>query len=182
MAYTINRLYGTLYFKDPFYNDPQTNEMQGYTWDVLVADTYGSADAKDQTAYFRKWLPNYVWNNSYIGLNVVLMRYADVMLMYAEALNETNQPALAIPLINQVRSTHGNMPPTTATTQSEVREQIKHERTMELTLESTRFFDLRRWGMLDQAMQAAGRTNFNAVKHSYLPVPLTEIQANPAVN
>lgn len=102
--------------------------------------------------------------------------------MYAEALNETNQPALAIPLINQVRSTHGNMPPTTATTQSEVREQIKHERTMELTLESTRFFDLRRWGMLDQAMQAAGRTNFNAVKHSYLPVPLTEIQANPAVN
>lgn len=39
---------------------------------------------------------------------------------------------------------------------------------MELTLESTRFFDLRRWGMLDQAMQAAGRTNFNAVKHSYL--------------
>lgn len=177
-----NRLYGTLYFKDPFYNDPQTNEMQGYTWDVLVADTYGSADAKDQTAYFRKWLPNYVWNNSYIGLNVVLMRYADVMLMYAEALNETNQPALAIPLINQVRSTHGNMPPTTATTQSEVREQIKHERTMELTLESTRFFDLRRWGMLDQAMQAAGRTNFNAVKHSYLPVPLTEIQANPAVN
>ncbi|BDW93528.1 RagB/SusD family nutrient uptake outer membrane protein [Allomuricauda sp. XS_ASV26] len=176
-----NRLYGTLYFKDDYYNDTETNAMQGFTWDVLVSDTYGSPDAKDGSAYFRKWLPNYVWDNGYIGINLTLMRYADVLLMYAEALNETGSTALAIPIINEIREVHGLMPPTTASTQEEVREQIIHERIMELTLESTRFFDLRRWGMLDQAMQAAGRSGFSAAEHSYFPVPLSEIQANPMV-
>ena len=178
-----NRLYGSLYFKDDYYNDPANpEEMQGYTWDQLITWQYGSADAKDDTAYFRKWLPNYVWNNSYVGVNVVLMRYADVLLMHAEALNESGNTPDAIALINQVRDVHGNMPATTAVSQDEVRDQIMHERTMELTLESTRFFDLRRWGKLDEAMQAAGRDGFSASAHAYLPVPLAEIQANPAID
>ncbi|TXE10358.1 RagB/SusD family nutrient uptake outer membrane protein [Gelidibacter salicanalis] len=175
-----NRLYGSLYFKDPFFNNSTTNQMQGSTWDALMMETYG--DTNDNAAYFRKWLPNYVYNNSYVGVNVVLMRYADVLLMYAEALNETGATAQAIPLINKVRAVHGNMPAITATSQADVKKQIIHERTMELTLESVRFFDLRRWGMLDQAMQAAGRTNFNAATHAYLPIPLSEIQSNSAID
>jgi len=175
-----NRLYSSLYFKDPFYNDTNTNQMQGGTWDELMNDTYG--DTHDNHAYFRKWLPNYVWNNGYVGVNVVLMRYADVLLMYAEALNETGNTPKAIDLVNQVRNTHGLMPNITVSSQSEVKTQIIHERTMELTLESTRFFDLRRWGMLDQAMQAAGRSGFSAAEHSYLPVPLSEIQANSKID
>ena len=175
-----NRLYGSLYFRDSFYNNTNTNEMQGSTWDVLMNETYGNTN--DDAAYFRKWLPNYVWNNSYVGVNVVLMRYADVLLMYAEALNETGRTSQAINFINEVREIHGYMPAITATSQAAVKTQIIHERTMELTLESVRFFDLRRWGMLDQAMQAAGRTNFNAASHSYLPIPLSEIQSNSQIN
>lgn len=175
-----NRLYGSLYFKDPFYNNTNTNQMQGSTWDLLMTDTYG--DTNDNAAYFRKWLPNYVSNNSYVGVNVVLMRYADVLLMYAEALNETGATAQSIPIINKVREIHGYMPAITATSQADVKAQIIHERTMELTLESVRFFDLRRWGMLDQAMQAAGRTNFNTASHAYLPIPLSEIQSNSQIN
>lgn len=174
-----NRLYGSLYFKDPFYNNTDTNEMQGSTWDVLMNDTYG--DTYDTHAYFRKWLPNYVRNNSYVGVNVVLMRYADVLLMYAEALNETGNTPKAIELINNVRAVHGLMPAIAVSSPEDVKTQIIHERTMELTLESTRFFDLRRWGMLDQVMQAAGRTGFSASEHSYLPVPLSEIQANSKI-
>ncbi|MEO5788065.1 MAG: RagB/SusD family nutrient uptake outer membrane protein [Gelidibacter sp.] len=174
-----NRLYGSLYFKDPFYNNTSTKQMQGSTWDVLMNETYG--DTNDNAAYFRKWLPNYVSNNSYVGVNVVLMRYADVLLMYAEALNETGATAQAIPFINKVREVHGYMPPITATSKADVKTQIIHERTMELTLESVRFFDLRRWGLLDQAMQAAGRTNFNAASHAYLPIPLSEIQTNSQI-
>ena len=174
-----NRLYGSLYFKDPFYNNTSTKQMQGSTWDVLMNETYG--ETNDNAAYFRKWLPNYVSNNSYVGVNVVLMRYADVLLMYAEALNETGATAQAIPLINKVREVHGYMPPITATSQADVKTQIIHERTMELTLESVRFFDLRRWGLLDQAMQAAGRTNFKAASHAYLPIPLSEIQSNSQI-
>lgn len=175
-----NRLYGSLYFRDPYYNDPGTNAMQGYTWDQLMDWQYG--ETYDNHAYFRKWLPNYVWNNRYVGVNVVLMRYADVLLMYAEALNETGNTPQAITLINQIRSIHGLMPPITVTSQADVKTQIIHERTMELTLESVRFFDLRRWGMLDQAMQDAGRSSFNSAAHAYLPVPLSEINANPNID
>lgn len=175
-----NRLYGTLYFRDDYYNDAATPRMQGYTWDQLMDWQYNSTNAGK--VYYRKWLPNYVWNNSYIGLNVTLMRYADVMLMYAEALNEAGSTSQAIPLINEIRSKHGLMPAITATTQEDVRKQIIHERTMELSLESVRFFDLRRWGMLDQAMQAAGRTGFSTADHAYLPVPLSEINNNNEVN
>lgn len=175
-----NRLYGSLYFKDPFYNDTITKQMHGSTWDKLMMDTY--KDTHDNHVYFRKWLPNYDKDQGYIGLNVVLMRYADVLLMYAEALNETGGTAQAIPIINNVRRVHGYMPSITATSQADVKKQIIHERTMELTLESVRFFDLRRWGMLDQAMQAAGRTSFNAATHSYFPIPLSELQTNSAIN
>lgn len=175
-----NRLYGSLYFRDPFYNDPNTNQMQGSTWDELMMETYENTN--DNAVYFRKWLPNYVWNNSYVGVNVVLMRYADVLLMYAEALNETGATPQAITIINNVRAVHGYMPPITVTSQTDVKKQIIHERTMELTLESVRFFDLRRWNMLDQAMQAAGRNNFSAASHAYLPIPLSEIQTNSAID
>lgn len=174
------RLYGSLYFRDSFYNDTSTQEMQGYTWDQLMDWQYGNTN--EDKVYFRKWLPNYVWNNSYIGVNVVLMRYADVLLMYAEALNETGETQQAIPIINTIRDTHGLMPAITVTSQTDVRNQIIHERTMELSLESVRFFDLRRWGMLDQAMQDANRTGFNANNHAYLPVPLSEINNNNLVN
>lgn len=177
-----NRLYGSIYFKDSFYNDTATNEMQDSTWDVLVNDTYGAPDAKDNSAYFRKWLPNFVRDNGYVGVNVVLMRYADVLLMYAEALNETGSTSDAIPIINNVREIHGLMPAITVSSQADVKAQIMHERTMELTLESTRFNDLRRWGMLDSAMQAAGRTGFDASQHSYFPIPLSEIQTNNLIN
>lgn len=175
-----SRLYGSVYFRDAFFNDTNTNEMQGYTWDQLMNWQYGST--YDNHAYFRKWLPNYVYNNSYVGVNVVLMRYADVLLMYAEALNETGATAEAITHINTIRATHGDMPAITVSSKEDVKTQIIHERTMELTLESVRFFDLRRWGMLDQAMQTAGRTGFNAAAHSYLPVPLSEIQANSEID
>ncbi|MBC9796261.1 RagB/SusD family nutrient uptake outer membrane protein [Sinomicrobium weinanense] len=175
-----NRLYNTLYFRDPFYNDPNTSEMRGSTWDTLMLTQY--KDLHENHAYFRKWLPDYDEDNGYIGLNVVLMRYADVLLMYAETLNETGNTAEAVNLINQVRDIHGNMPPVTASSKEEVKEHIIHERTMEFTLESTRFFDLRRWGMLDSAMSKAGRTNFRSEQHAYLPVPQTEIQANPEID
>ena len=174
------RLYGSLYFKDPYYNDTNTNQMQGGTWDALMTKTYGNTN--DAAAYFRKWLPNYVWNNAYVGVNVVLMRYADVLLMYAEALNETGATPQAIDIINEIRDIHGSMPPITVTSQTDVKNQIIHERTMELTLESVRFFDLRRWGMLDSAMQSAGRSNFNAKSHAYLPIPQSEIQSNSAID
>ena len=177
-----NRLYASLYFDDPYFNDESAKRMEGSTWDSLIEATYGDPNAKDDVAFFRKWLPEPVAGNGYIGLNVALLRYADVLLMYAEALNEIGNTGKAVELINAVRTSHGNVPPVNLNSKEAVFNQIVHERTMEFTLESVRFFDLRRWGMLDEAMNAAGRNGFNAQEHAYLPLPLSEIQTNTEIN
>ena len=78
------------------------------------------------------------------------MRYANVLLMKAEALNEQGHPEQAIPLINEVRSVHGDMPPMTGTSQEAVRAQIEHERMIEFPLENYRWYDLRRWANCPQ--------------------------------
>ena len=171
-----HRLYWNCYFNDPYFNDPETNMVYGKTYN----DWFGADNDK---ICFRKYLPADVsgfdiWG---LALNVPLMRYADVLLMYAEALNESGQTSQAIPLINQVRE-RADMPGLTITGQEAVREQIKHERVMELTLEGGRFFDLRRWGDLEKAMQEAGRENFNLSEHSYMPIPEAEVNANSEIN
>ncbi|MBI6116769.1 RagB/SusD family nutrient uptake outer membrane protein [Salegentibacter maritimus] len=176
-----SRLYATLYFDDPYFNDESAKRMEGSTWDTLIEATYGDADAKDDVAFFRKWLPEPLEGNGYIGLNVTLLRYADVLLMYAEALNEIGTTGEAIELINKVRNAHGNMPPVNPNTKEAVFDQLVHERIMELSLESTRFFDLRRWGMLEGAMTAANRSGFSAQEHAYLPIPLSELQTNTKI-
>lgn len=173
------RLYASLYYKGDYYNN--NPNMQGYTWDFLSNYQYGNANAVDTKVFLRKFIPKSTWGVYNDDLNVPLMRYADVLLMRAEALNEDSGTAEAISLINLVRIAHGKMPATTAVSQVDVKTQIIHERTMEFQLESSRFFDLRRWGTLDAAMNAASRS-LNSANHGYLPIPLSEIKNNGEVN
>ena len=109
------------------------------------------------------------------------MRYANVLLMKAEALNELDKTSEAIPLINEVRRIHGDMPAMTGSTKAEVAAQIEHERIIEFPLENWRWYDLRRWGKLEQAMKAAQRPGFTD-KHAFYPIPLTELNANDQIN
>ncbi|MBL4642560.1 MAG: RagB/SusD family nutrient uptake outer membrane protein [Flavobacteriaceae bacterium] len=173
------RLYASLYYKGDYYNN--NPNMQGYTWDFLSNYQYGNANAVDTKVFLRKFIPKSTWGVYNDDLNVPLMRYADVLLMRAEALNEDSGTAEAITLINLVRIAHGKMPATTAVSQVDVKTQIIHERTMEFQLESSRFFDLRRWGTFDAAMNAANRS-LNFANHGYLPIPLSEIKNNGEVN
>lgn len=78
-----------------------------------------------------------------------LLRYADVLLMYAEAQNETGKTEEARLYLNQVRARPGvNMPAVPASlSQAQMRDQIRHERHVELVFEESRFHDLRRWGI-----------------------------------
>jgi hypothetical protein len=75
----------------------------------------------------------------------VLFRYADVLLMFAEATNEFSGPnADVYNAINAVRNRAG-MPSLSGLTQSQMRERIKNERRVEFCFEEQRFFDVRRW-------------------------------------
>ena len=164
-----SRLYATIFFDCPYYNDG-TGRMYGYDYTDWF-DTPRPA--------FRKFMPADMagLEANYCAINIPLMRYSNVLLMKAEALNEQGHSDQAIPLINQVREVHGDMPPMTGTGHDSVQAQIEHERMLEFPLENWRWYDLRRWGKTAQALTAAGRPGYTDAKAFY-PVPLTELNTN----
>jgi hypothetical protein len=106
-----------------------------------------------------------------------LIRYADVLLMAAEALNENNKPGEALLYLNQVRqrAREGNssiLPDITTTNQSELRDIIFNERRVELAMEGWRFWDVVRTG---RAPAVLGPLGFITGKHELLPIPQSEI-------
>lgn len=111
-----------------------------------------------------------------------IIRYSDVVLMAAEAANELGgaqniQDALSY--LEKVRArARGNnssiLPMITTTNQSDLRNAIRHERRVELGMENERFFDLVRWGIAEDVLHAAGKTNYQ-YKNRYLPIPQPEV-------
>jgi len=99
--------------------------------------------------------------------NVIILRYADVLLMSAEAAVNLGGDA-ATPL-NLVRARAG-LPPKPGTLAN-----IKQERHVELAMEDDRFWDLVRWGDVAAAMQLAGKTNFQTGRNELLPIPTNQI-------
>lgn len=116
--------------------------------------------------------------------NIKYLRYGEVKLMKAEALNELGQTSDAIPLLNEIRHRAG-LGDTPATSQAAVRTAIWKERRVELAFEFDRFFDLVRTGQAKAAFAADkseffpnGRT-FTEGKNELFPIPATFIiQAN----
>ncbi|WP_031302091.1 RagB/SusD family nutrient uptake outer membrane protein [Sphingobacterium paucimobilis] len=172
-----SRLYQTLFCEDPYFNDVNTPRVYGKTYNEKFEQGSGRM-------CFRKYLPATFddLNKSRTAVNLPLMRYADVLLLLAETLNEQGKPSDAIPLMNEVRE-RADMPALSSGLDKEqVRKQIEHERILEFALENTRFYDLRRWGKTKEALHAIGRTNFDPNKHNFYPIPLLEIKSNDKVN
>ncbi|MGB5418775.1 RagB/SusD family nutrient uptake outer membrane protein [Algibacter sp.] len=106
------------------------------------------------------------------------IRLSDIILLYAEALNETSSPASTVlPLLDPIRTRAGLTSLTgTATTQAAVRTAIANERRVELALEGHRWFDLVRTGTVDAAMGLTVNSNYYV-----FPIPLSEILATNGV-
>lgn len=113
-------------------------------------------------------------------MNFPVLRYADVLLMHAEALNMLGRtPEAELPL-NEVRKRAG-LPLYSGLTQSEFKEIVLHERRMELAFEGQRWFDMIRvddgqWGL--DFLHSIGKQNASE-KHLLFPIPLKEIESNP---
>ena len=101
--------------------------------------------------------------------NIKYLRFAEVILMKAEALNELGQTADAIALLNQIRNRAG-LANTTAVSQSDLRTAIWKERRVEMAFEHDRFFDLVRTGQAAAAFTIHGK-NFVTGKHEVFPLP-----------
>lgn len=102
-------------------------------------------------------------------VNIKYLRYAEVVLMKAEALNELGQTSEAIPLLNQIRNRAG-LGNTPAVSKADVRTAIWKERRVEMAFEHDRFFDLVRTGQAVAAFAVDGKT-FVAGKHELFPLP-----------
>nr|WP_295867582.1 RagB/SusD family nutrient uptake outer membrane protein [uncultured Chitinophaga sp.] len=87
----------------------------------------------------------------YIARPFILARYAEILLNYAEALNEYSpgDPDIA-KYLNEIRNRAGLPEVTPGLGQQEMRNKIRHERRVELALESLRYFDTRRWKIAEQ--------------------------------
>ena len=105
--------------------------------------------------------------------NLHILRYAEVLLIKAEADNEMGNTGNAITYLNMVRSRAGLLP-TTASSQTDLRTAVWNERRVELAMEHDRFWDIVRQGRAAQIMQAVGK-NFTANKDELLPIPASEI-------
>jgi hypothetical protein len=111
-------------------------------------------------------------------LNFPVLRYADVLLMKAEALNELGQTTAAETPLNDVRARAG-LSAVNGLNKSDMRIKIRHERRMELAFEGQRWFDLIRDPQYALSfLHSIGRTN--ATKNDLLlPIPQKAIDANP---
>jgi hypothetical protein len=135
------------------------------------------------------------------GINLILCRYPEVLLTYAEAKTELDQiDPTVYSAINQIRQRSDvNMPAiTSGKGQAELRAIIRHERLVELAFEGLRFFDIRRWKIMDgimpgkvygmtyvddggalQTVEVTGWLNYFNVRNYLWPVPQEERDLNP---
>jgi hypothetical protein len=147
---------------------PYSFEDKGYMW------------KKYQTYEF-----NTNENDPNSGINGKVIRYADVLLMRAEALIMDNKIDQALPLINTVRSRVGAFEYTSLGNEDEAMQKIMLERRLELCGEQVRWFDLIRWGIAmevinEEKLASKGVTPF-LPKHVLFPIPQEEKDANPLV-
>jgi len=162
-----------------------------------------------QTGYYLKKFMNdsYPIDNPWSvagGQPWIYMRYAEILLNYAEAQNEASGPdATVYAAINSIRSRATvNMPALPAgLSQTDMRTAIQNERQIELAFEEHRFYDVRRWKIATQTenvpaygisvtINAANPSGYTYTRkialanrsflpqHYWLPIPLTEIQAS----
>lgn len=170
-----------------------------------TADRVNSTEASTQHGYnLRKWVDYdaYSGNPSNGSTNMILIRYADVLLMYAEAkvelgeldqsvydaLNQIRQrPSVEMPLIEGPHS------------QEELREIVRNERVVELGFEGLRLYDMNRWRIGEEKegevfgahfrdengdwyLQSIGFTrSFNPNRDYLWPIPSSEMNTNTAI-
>ncbi|GAB3256447.1 RagB/SusD family nutrient uptake outer membrane protein [Larkinella harenae] len=118
------------------------------------------------------------WNTG-SDVNIRLLRFADVLLMYAEAVNSSQGPtADAYAAVDRVRARAGLDPLEPGMSKTEFMNWLMHERVVELGLEGHRWRDLVRWKRAYLELTSKGRP-FDEKKHYLFPIPAKERQLNP---
>lgn len=141
---------------------------------------------------FKKY-QNYMQDNEITGANggdytssnnERALRYADVLLMIAEALTMQQKPTEAYTYVNQIRARAQLNPLTPGYSQAQMMTEIIHQRMLEFAREGFRFYDLKRWGLLQPEItnsDKVGKEFYVPLRHDLFPIPQSEIETNPSM-
>lgn len=180
------RLAASFLFDSTDVRGPLFSLVYGRTFASLGYSTNPNAVPNTHDVYMRKLLDDATSTGEvfHSGNNYRVVRFADVLLLYAEALNALGQTTAAYPFVDQVRQRAGLQKLSITQpglTQAAFLTQLKHERVTELSCEGHRFEDLQRWGDLSPALAArdAGFANFIVGKNEFLPIPQFDLDVNP---
>ena len=184
-----------------FGNDPRLriNALEPGVDSVVFGDgtkvvLQAMVDGEDALGWsFKKWVPvdySVYSTNSNFGANLVMTRLADIYLMYAEALNAQGNNAVASEYMNKVRRRAYGHDPDTPVAEvdyvglggNQLRDSIREERFRELFAEGQRWYDLIRWGIVEEEVTKypsvrSGPVIYNPEDY-YLPIPQQELDAN----
>ncbi|MFC2138421.1 RagB/SusD family nutrient uptake outer membrane protein [Bacteroidota bacterium] len=153
----------------------------------VIWEAHGDKRINPTASNTRKYM-NFEYGRSQSGhekssTNMYIFRYAEVLLMHAEAENELNGPTgIAHEYVNKIRrrAYKNDIHDLSGLSQSELREAIFIERRKEFFMEQKRWFDIQRRGpeKAEEILHNADKTNFNSEIHMILPVPQKEIDIN----
>jgi hypothetical protein len=167
-------------------------ELQADFGRLVYGRTWAQGGWGANEAWFSKYARDHMRTNEdyFNPINFRMIRFADVLLMYAEALNELGRTADAYQYVDRVRA-RANMAPL-ATAYPAIgndvdlfRERLKKERVLELCGESVRWADLKRWGDLETqakvdevALRDPDFNNFEVGVNIRLPIPQNDVENN----
>jgi hypothetical protein len=159
-------------------NDIRKNVVLGYGYNGQVFNLYKTTGMP--------WLGPKFWdlsvNNLASGKNLRYLRYADVLLMLAEAYNEAGNTDKSLSYLNQIRE-RAHIPDFISTDQDSIRQEIRDEQGRELAGEYQRRWNLVRWGIWYDALKGTAEDNPNGAANlqpykQYYPIPENEIIKN----
>lgn len=181
----------------PFgWNQPTADIQNAYEAKDVRRASIGDGFTKNGTLYAYKYIRNYVdaasgTGDGNSGKDWYIMRYADLLLMYAEAVNESQGPAAALSSINQVRARAGLDPIASTITKDQFREAVYLEERRESPFEGHRWFDLVRTGRALSVMNSKIKPLSDAATvglaspidahHLLLPIPSIVREMAPQV-
>lgn len=150
------RLSATVLYHGENWGDGVINVIKGRRDNPI-----GNVNASPTGYYARKYIPENILDAAHTGTsyrNWIIIRYAEILLNYAEAMNEASGPSIevfnALDAIRHRAGISGNMADRTDLTSSQenMRHFIRKERTVELAFEEHRFWDVRRWNVAEKAL------------------------------
>jgi len=184
-----SRFYASIIYDGSVWRGTAIYTRLGIPNNANEINVIGKSGNAGRTGYFVKKLQDstiYSTNSTLDGANVIILRYAEVLLNYAEAKNELNGPDQSVyDAINQIRRRAGQPDLPGGLNQTEMRQRIRNERRVELAFEGKYFYDIMRWRTAEQIFSQpiyGMKITTQGGKLTYEKIPVRTVAFDPSKN